>query len=186
MRPLMVALVTAMLLVGDISVAEAGGGVPVGGGGCVGFSEGSSVALRDYCLDGAAHFGDADEPLAVVNEGRVAHDYTAVDGSFATGRLDPGESVELSDVEPGVHRVVCTLHSSPDGGGMAGVLIVGDVNGVADGASEAAPATAFLAGGAGWVSTVLAAGAGVVAVVALAVGVRTRRRLDVAVAAEGS
>lgn len=181
MRPLMVALVTAMLLVGDISAAEAGGG-----GGCVGFSEGSSVALRDYCLDGAAHFGDADEPLAVVNEGRVAHDYTAVDGSFATGRLDPSESVELSDVEPGVHRVVCTLHSSPDGGGMAGVLIVGEVNGVADGASEAAPATAFLAGGAGWLSTVLAAGAGVVAVVALAVGVRTRRRLAAAVAAEGS
>ncbi len=68
---------------------------------------------------------DEGASLRVVNEGYVTHTCTAVDGSFDTGRIAPGESAEVA-VGPGVHRVHCTLHSSVDGEGMTGVVVVGD------------------------------------------------------------
>lgn len=116
-----VALAALAALVALAGPAVAGGG----GGDCAGFAEGDEVVLRDGCLDGIAHFaGDAGR-ITVVNEGGLPHDYTAVDGSFATGTLAAGESTPV-EVPAGVHRVRCTLHSGAEGQGMAGVLVAGD------------------------------------------------------------
>jgi hypothetical protein len=105
------------------SAALAGGG---GGGAiCSGFAESDTVRLLDSCIEGTAHFTEPGV-VTVRNDGAFPHDYTAVDGTFQTGLLDPGASAPINVDEPGVYRVRCTLHSDAEGGGMAGVLVVGE------------------------------------------------------------
>jgi plastocyanin len=71
--------------------------------------------------------------LQFSNLGRNEHNAVAVDGSFSTidasGQNTPrGEAVQVSigDEDRAV-RFYCTLHGSPDGAGMAGVAVIGDV-----------------------------------------------------------
>lgn len=68
--------------------------------------------------------------------GDAPHNAVAVDGSWSTGDAlgegfesvqQPGTSITMSFDEPGVHEYYCTLHGQPNGTGMAGVLVVGDV-----------------------------------------------------------
>jgi hypothetical protein len=109
--------------------AVAGGGGLAGGGGhaiCRGFADGAEVELDDNCLDGIGHVAPFGTTLTVHNRGQFPHTYTAVDGSFDTGTLQPGESAEVTDLAPGVWPVRCTLHSSVDGEGMTGLLVVTD------------------------------------------------------------
>jgi hypothetical protein len=84
------------------------------------------VTMLDHCFSSTAQFVPAGQSPRVVNEGEWAHTYTAVDGSFDTGRLAPGEAADLT-IEPGIHRVYCTLHASLDapGRGMTGLVLVG-------------------------------------------------------------
>jgi hypothetical protein len=62
----------------------------------------------------------------VQNEGGVPHSFTAVDGSFDTGLLAPGESAEIPLGADGIVRAFRTLHGTAQGAGMAGVLVVGE------------------------------------------------------------
>jgi hypothetical protein len=147
-----------------------------GAGACPAIGEGSEVVLRDFCLDGTAHFLPEGSDLTVVNDGAAQHDYVAVDGSFGTGLLQPGEQVTVARPTAGVHRVRCTLHSTEEEG-MAGVLIVGEhepaVGGAGAGGAAAPAVTAWPARFpplAGWLTTILA---GVALMLALA-ALRTR------------
>ncbi len=135
----LLALVAAMLVAAP-SVALAGGGGQQAGA-CPGFAEGARISMLDGCFDGVAHFAPAGETLTIVNTGHAQHNYVAVDGSFDTGWIQPGQQRELRDVAPGVYRVFCTLHGSSTGQGMAGVLVVGHPF-ITDAAAVAAPPAA--------------------------------------------
>ncbi len=106
------------------------GSALAGGGGhtnpCPGFSEGAELGMEDSCYDGVAHFVPAGSSVTVRNHGNLPHSVTAVDGSFDSGLLQPGDTFEVAVDDPGVVRVYCTLHGTTAGEGMAGVLIVGD------------------------------------------------------------
>ncbi|MEX0663880.1 MAG: hypothetical protein WD598_03790 [Acidimicrobiia bacterium] len=109
-----------VLVTGLAAPAGAGGG---GGGACGALSDGASLAIRDFCFDGAAHVSDPGQTVHVINYGEVAHDLTAADGSFASGLLEPGETFNVEIGSRGVVQYYCSLHGSADGGGMAGVLV---------------------------------------------------------------
>ena len=65
--------------------------------------------------------------------GSDRHNAVAADGSWSTesafGSLEQyeGDSAVLTYDEPGEYVFFCTFHGNAEGGGMAGVLIVGDV-----------------------------------------------------------
>jgi hypothetical protein len=107
-------------------------GVAYGGGGggdisqCPGFGSGSTVSMQDSCFAGIAHFAPTDNTITVSNDGGLPHTFTAVDGSFDSGTVQPGETYEFSVSEPGIYEVFCSLHGTASGEGMAGVLIVGE------------------------------------------------------------
>lgn len=132
------ALVAVILLLSPAGASAGGGGG--GGGPCAGFRSGSTVVMRDNCFDGVAHFAANGTTLVVENQGVLPHSFTAVDGSFDSGVLQPGQRAEIEPGNDGVFRVVCTLHGSRDGGGMAGVLLIGNpkIDDVGDGAGLAA------------------------------------------------
>lgn len=145
-----VVLVLAALLLLSIPIASAGGGGHSGA--CRGLSEGTRVTLLDSCFDGTAHVVGLGTRITVTNGGMMAHTYTAVDASFDSGTLQPGESTEIDLPGQGAFPVYCTLHSTAQGEGMAGALIVGQT-------SEPRSATAVppLAGfGAGLAASALA------------------------------
>lgn len=121
MRRLFIAIV--VLLAVPLPVAAGGGGNMSA---CAGFATGRVVSMLDSCFQGTAHFAPAGETITIVNDGALPHSFTAVDGSFDTGQLQPGESYEVTVAEPGVVEVFCTLHGTADGAGMAGVLVVGE------------------------------------------------------------
>jgi hypothetical protein len=121
MRRLLLAITMITLIPG---VASAGGGG--GEGMCPGFASGTTVSMMDSCFAGIAHFAPADTTITIVNQGLAPHTLTAVDGSFDTGEVLPGDSYELTIDEPGIYQVFCRLHGTADGKGMAGVLVVGE------------------------------------------------------------
>ena len=87
---------------------------------------GDTSVMRDNCFAPTAHQLGAGTTVTVVNEGVLPHTLTAVDGSFDTGILEPGESATIEVGEEGIVPFYCTLHSSPAGEGMAGMLLVGE------------------------------------------------------------
>ncbi len=126
-RTIPIVLFTAAMVVINPGPAQAGGGGGAGGSGpCAPISSGSNLDLRDYCIDGVAHFAAAGSTLVVTNEGQHAHSLTAADGTFDTGLLAPGEAAEIELGGPGIVTVFCKPHGAPEGHGMAGVLIVGN------------------------------------------------------------
>jgi plastocyanin len=122
MRVLALLLLLAAFCLLPLSAAWAGGG---GHGTCSGIANGTTIELRDNCFDGTVQIMATGRSLTVVNEGAVAHTYTAMDGSFDTGNLDPGETARITAPRDGIFPVFCSLHSSKQGEGMAGALVVG-------------------------------------------------------------
>ncbi len=119
MRKLLVAVVLLLLLPG---VASAGGGGGISH--CAGFAAGTTVSMLDSCFNGTAHFAPPGTALTIENAGGLPHTFTAVDGTFHSGQVQPGEIFALTIDEPGVYEVFCSLHGTADGQGMAGVLVV--------------------------------------------------------------
>jgi plastocyanin len=152
--------------------AAAGGG---GHGACSGFTRGATISMQDACFQGTAHIAEPGTTLTVTNYGQMPHDFTAVDGSFSSGLLQPSQSFQVTLDEPGVIPFYCTLHGSATGTGMAGVLFVEQ-----PAARQAVLATSRAAADtATSVPSYLAAGALLMSTVALAVAigrVRPRRR----------
>jgi hypothetical protein len=82
--------------------------------------------MLDSCFNGVSHFAPSNTDLTISNDGGIPHTFTAVDGSFDSGDVAPGETFTLVVDEPKVVEVFCKLHGTADGQGMAGVLIVGE------------------------------------------------------------
>lgn len=103
------------------------GAVSAGGGGatCDGYGGAAEIRMRDSCMQPTAAFVSEARTVTVRNDGMVPHTYTAVDGSFDTGTLQPGETADI-EAQPGLHRVRCLLHSGEAGQGMTGLLVVGE------------------------------------------------------------
>ena len=120
MRRLLMVVAVLTLIPG---VASAGGG---GSSQCPGFATGTTVSMLDSCFSGTAHFAPTETTITISNDGALPHTFTAVDGSFDSGQLQPGETFELTIDQPGVFEVFCTLHGTAQGQGMAGVLVVGE------------------------------------------------------------
>jgi len=118
----LVCLGAAAVVLGTAGVASAGGG---GHGACDGFTRGQTLAMRDSCFQGAAHFADAGT-ITGRNEDQMPHDIVAVDGSFSSPRLAPGETFEIALDDAGVVPFFCSIHGTTSGARMAGVLVVGD------------------------------------------------------------
>lgn len=116
---------TTIILLAALSTLAAAPALAGGGGGqvCTPRVEAPEVILRDNCLEGIAHTLPAGADLRVRNDGTVAHNYVAVDGTFDSGLLQPGEETTFA-VPAGIHDVYCTLHGTADGQGMAGTLVV--------------------------------------------------------------
>ncbi len=60
------------------------------------------------------------------NDGNSPHTVTADDGSFDSGNLASGATFTQVFDQPGVYSYFCTYHGAP-GVGMAGIVVVGDV-----------------------------------------------------------
>jgi plastocyanin len=159
-------ILTAVVLVvlGTATVASAGGGGH--GSPCRAFGEGTTLVMRDSCVEAIAHTVTVGTTLTVRNDGALPHTITAIDGTFDSGHIGPGGTYELTLGAPGPVPVYCTLHGSAAGDGMAGLLQVT----AADGAAQEA-ATAWAAGGVGSSVTALVA-----ALLGLAVGIPVGRR----------
>jgi plastocyanin len=112
------------------TVGAGGGGH--GGSSCPGYAEGPTIEMLDNCFKGTTHFVEPGSAVTVKNSGQLPHSLTAVDGAFDIGTLEPGKSATVEVSDAGVVRVYCTLHGSRDGGGMTGVLVVGDGGEAAD------------------------------------------------------
>ena len=121
MRKLLIAVAVLTLIPG---VASAGGGGNISQ--CPGFATGTTVSMLDSCFNGTAHFAPSDTTITISNDGELPHTFTAVDGSFDSGQVPPGETFEITVDEPGIIQVFCTLHGTAQGQGMAGVLLVGE------------------------------------------------------------
>jgi hypothetical protein len=65
--------IASLLLVASASAAVAGGGGHGGAGACPAIGEGSEVVLRDFCLDGTAHFLPEVEPQQLLRILRHSH-----------------------------------------------------------------------------------------------------------------
>ena len=120
----MLAVLGALALMTLVAAAEpavAGGG---GHGVCAGFSRGAALSIQDNCFQGTAHLVDRGSTVTVTNQGQTTHDFTAADGSFASGLLQPGQSYELTVEKAGAIPFYCSLHGTATGSGMAGVLFV--------------------------------------------------------------
>lgn len=119
--------IKSLVATGIVSLAFVGSVVPAGAGGgggvCSGLSSGTSVEIRDFCFDGAAHVTSPGEVVRLINYGETTHDVTAADGSFASGPLAPGETFQVTVESRGVVPYYCSLHGSAEGSGMAGVLV---------------------------------------------------------------
>jgi hypothetical protein len=125
-----IATVASALVIAVAGLTLGAGVASAGGVGftslCPGFTEGTTISMLDSCFSGTAHFAPTGSPLVVSNDGELPHTLTAVDGSFTSDELQPGETFEITFDEPGVFEVFCTLHGTAAGEGMAGVLVVGE------------------------------------------------------------
>ncbi len=115
-------IVAVLLVIPGTAYAGGGGGSSL----CPGFAEGTVISMRDSCFAGTAHFAPAGITLTVTNDGKLPHTFTAADGSFDSGTLQPGQTFELAIDEPRLVRVFCTLHGTAQGDGMAGVMVIGE------------------------------------------------------------
>jgi plastocyanin len=63
------------------------------------------------------------------NEGRVAHNAVALDGTWRTPEsIGRDEAATITLDRPGVYRFYCTFHATRDGQGMVATLVVGDAS----------------------------------------------------------
>ena len=159
-----------LLLMVSAPAARAGGG----GGGelCRAYTSGRVVSLRDVCFDGVVHFAQPGTKLEIVNNGTMNHDVNAVDGSFASGILGPGDTYEITLGHAGVVHYYCSLHGNSHGYGMAGVIVVGSRSATPF-ASDAAHGNSTAALALALVAAVLVIGAAV----AYSISERPRRRV---------
>lgn len=136
----------SLILVGLAAAIMAVGAPAYGGGGghaaCPAFATDGmdGIELRDSCIAPVSAAAEAGSTVTVTNAGAMPHTYTALDGSFDSGIVEPGASItiELPDT-PGTLPVHCTLHADRSGNGMAGTISLATLS--------TAPSSAATSGG---------------------------------------
>lgn len=73
------------------------------------------VTIKGFAYDPAAFKVSAGDTIVFVNADNAPHTATAEDGSFDTGRIDPGQSARVT-IPAGAHPYYCRFHP-----GMKGV-----------------------------------------------------------------
>lgn len=82
------------------------------------------VTLLDASFQPAEITIPAGTTVEWIDTGLLPHTVTAVDGSFDSGTLQNGDTFRHTFEEPGSYPYYCQFHGTPDGSGMAGVVIV--------------------------------------------------------------
>ncbi|MBW3621411.1 MAG: hypothetical protein KY461_14295 [Actinobacteria bacterium] len=110
-RALLLAL--ALVALAACGGADDGGGAGGGDGADGGETAGgdaATVTLVDFDIEAPASVPSGTS-LTVVNEGGVAHTFTAQEGAdFDTGTMEPGAESEVTVEGSGTVSYVCTLH----------------------------------------------------------------------------
>jgi plastocyanin len=74
-----------------------------------------TVSVVDFAFDPAALSVPAGTTVTWTNDGERPHTVTAEDGSFDSGRLDPGESFSFTFDQPGTVSYYCGFHPEMQG-----------------------------------------------------------------------
>ncbi|MFN0177611.1 MAG: right-handed parallel beta-helix repeat-containing protein [Gemmatimonadales bacterium] len=94
---------------------------------------GTLVNMYDNQYSGAVTKIPVGTRVTFLNQGRSVHNAVAADGRWTTGDVPgrtggEGKGPGIVFDSPGVHRYYCTYHGTKDGRGMAGVVVVGEVD----------------------------------------------------------
>lgn len=104
---------------------------------CYGGTAPATVALVDFAFEPYELCVDEGKTVTWTHEGFMNHTVTAVDGTFDSGDLAPGETFEVTFDELGEVDYYCRYHSTveDDGSrsGMVGVVSVEDLRGTPGG-----------------------------------------------------
>jgi plastocyanin len=74
----------------------------------------ATITIADFTFDGVTEI-PIGTTVVVTNEDSTAHTWTAVDGEFDSGALDPGDTFEFTFTETGEFAYVCNFHPSMEG-----------------------------------------------------------------------
>jgi plastocyanin len=113
--PLIVVLALAMVAL--LASATAVGAAP-------GAQQTVNVSAVDFAFQPATITITAGDTIVWTNTGAVAHTVTASDGSFDSGLFGPGQTYSRTFTTAGTIPYYCIPHGTPQGGGMAGTIVV--------------------------------------------------------------
>ena len=86
---------------------------------------GPSVMMKDFEFTPKEIRVKVGTTIAWMNAGTTAHSATAIDKSFNTRNLQPGETKSVTFSAPGTFVYHCVFHGNPDDkSGMIGTVIV--------------------------------------------------------------
>lgn len=116
LRPLLLVLVSAVLVLSACSGGDEEGDGESGGGEATsesggGEATGDEVAIVDFTFDPAGLTVPAGTTVTFTNEDSAPHTATADDDSFDTGDLEEGDTAEVTFDEPGEVPYFCNIHN---------------------------------------------------------------------------
>jgi len=76
------------------------------------------VTIQGFAFSPAAFQLKAGDTIVFVNADSAPHTATAQDGAFDTGRIDPGQSAQVT-IPKGTHPYICQFHPMMKGVGTA-------------------------------------------------------------------
>lgn len=86
---------------------------------------GATIAMKDFEFSPKEIKIKVGQSITWTNNGNAAHSATAIDKSFNTRNLQPGESKSVTFSTPGVFAYHCVFHGNPDDkSGMTGTVVV--------------------------------------------------------------
>lgn len=117
-----IANATRGLLAGALVLAT----LPVGSGAARAAMPGAEVSVRDNFFAPEEVHIEPGEMVTWKTSGSRKHSVTASDRSYDSGSLTSGDEFARHFRKEGVYRYFCKFHGTRSGGGMAGVVVVGE------------------------------------------------------------
>lgn len=111
----------ARLILLALALAGASAGPAVAGGD-------TSLTATDNAFSPRTAHLRVRQAVTWTNRGAVAHEVTAVDGSFVSGNIKPGASFTFTPTKPGTFAYYCRYHGTATSG-MVGTLSVASTSG---------------------------------------------------------
>ncbi len=125
-RPTIIRTAAAALIAATLTLAACGGDDEPGATSTAPVASGASgtagtaaagenvITIASFAFSGVTEV-PAGTVLTVVNDDSTAHTFTADDGSFDSGAIDPGGSAEITLDAPGTYTYACGFHGSMTG-----------------------------------------------------------------------